>query len=328
VTASGVEWAVVTLSVKHVDADWRAVDWIAHTREHRVRGRKVRYVDIGTGPTVVLIHGQGGAWQWWLRVLPALAVRVRVVAIDLAGFGDSDPVASGRLFEEQVHTVIGLLDHLRLAKVVVVGHSMGGLVSLQVAHDHPDRVSGLMLIDSGSDSIGAQRLRAILAGFRIFDKIFNVPGIPRAVARQRLLRWAFFATATGNPACVSRSLAEELLPRMAAPGFIATMEAAGAAVGQVAPSAVQCPTLVVWGAKDLIVPLATGRRLADAIPDARLIVLDGVGHCAMVESPEVTAALIADFTDDPVRGRPAGEKRGASEDPGTPVLVGRDSAVN
>ena len=56
----------------------------------------------------MLVHGQGGAWQWWLRVIPAVARHTRVIALDLAGFGASQPVAAGDVFEEQVATVIGL----------------------------------------------------------------------------------------------------------------------------------------------------------------------------------------------------------------------------
>jgi pimeloyl-ACP methyl ester carboxylesterase len=94
-------------------------------------------------------------------------------------------------------------------------------------------------------------------------------------------------------------MADELVPRMAAPGFIAGMEAAGKAVGEATPEAVSAPALVMWGRKDRIVPLSSGRRLADAIPHARLVVLDDVAHCPMIEKPAETAALIAEFARDP-----------------------------
>jgi pimeloyl-ACP methyl ester carboxylesterase len=223
-----------------------------------------------------------------------------VIALDLAGFGASEPVAAGDVFAEQVATVIGLLDELRLARATIVGHSMGGLVSLKVACDHPSRVDGLMLIDSGSDNIGPLRLRAILVGFRLFDKVFGFSVVPRAIARWRYLRTALFALAVSEPRCITRSLADELVPRMAAPGFIAGAEAAGRAVAEATPEAVRAPALVLWGRGDRIVPLSSGRQLADAIPHARLVVLDDVAHCAMLEKPAETAALIIDFALNPM----------------------------
>ena len=290
-----------------VDSVWQAVDWVPHTFDAQVRGRVVRYVDVGAGPSVVLIHGQGGSWQWWLRVIPAISRRARVIAIDLAGFGGSEPISSGDVFDEHVATVIGLLDHLRLAATTIVGHSMGGLLSLKIASDHPDRVAGLMLIGAGSESIGRVRLAAILAGFRLFDRVFGIAAVPRVIARRPLLRTVFFALAVSRPRCVTRALAEEVLPRMTSPGFIATMEAAGAEVTKATPYAVRCPALLTWGGRDRIVPLASGRRLAAGIPDARLVVLDDVGHCPMIERSDETASLITDFTHDPVGGRPTGE---------------------
>jgi pimeloyl-ACP methyl ester carboxylesterase len=302
----GRRWANTdTAQWERADSQWAEIDWAPYIRGASVRGRYVRYVDVGTGRPVVLVHGQGGAWQWWLRVIPALACHTRVIALDLAGFGASEPVATGDVFEEQVATVIGVLDELRLARATIVGHSMGGLVSLKVACDHARRVDGLMLIDSGSNTIGPARLRAILLGFRVFDWVFGFSAVPRAIARWRYLRAVFFALAVAQPRCITRSLANELVPRMAAPGFIAGMVAAGKAVAEATPEAVRSPALVLWGRGDRIVPLSSGRELAEAIPHARLVVLDDVAHCAMIEKPAETAALIVDFARNPRADRAA-----------------------
>lgn len=249
--------------------------------------------------------------------MPAVARHARVIALDLAGFGASDPVVTGDVFEEQVATVVGLLDELRLARATIVGHSMGGLVSLKVACDHPGRVDGLMLIDSGSDAIGPVRLRAILLGFRIFDRVFRFAFVPREIARWRYLRAVFFALAVTQPRCITRSLANELVPRMAAPGFIAGMQAAGKAVAHATPEAVRGPALVLWGRDDRIVPLSSGRQLAAAIPHGRLVVLDDVAHCAMLEKPDETATLIVNFTRNPMADQ-------AAADSATDALGGAD----
>jgi pimeloyl-ACP methyl ester carboxylesterase len=291
---------------EQVDRRWLSVDWTQHTRDVEVRGRRVRYVDVGSGPSVVLVHGQGGAWQWWLRVIPVVAQHVRVIALDLAGFGASDPVVDGDVFEEQVATVVGLLDALRVPSATIVGHSMGGLLSLEVACQHPGRVDGLMLIDAGSSIIDPLRLRAILAGFGLLHKALSFSALPKVIARWHYPRAFLFALAVAEPGCITRSLADELVPAMAAPGFVAGMRAAGNAVAKATPEAVRKPALVLWGRGDRIVPLSSGRRLAEAIPDARLEILDEVAHCAMLERPDETAAMIVDFVaGDAVAGRPA-----------------------
>jgi pimeloyl-ACP methyl ester carboxylesterase len=281
------------------DAGWKAVDWSVHTRQATVRGRRISYADIGSGPVAVLIHGQGGSWQWWLRILPVVSAHRRVIAVDLPGFGGSDPIAAGDVFSEHVATIIGLLDHLGLADAIIAGHSMGGLVALQVACEHPDRVAGLMLIDAGGANISAARLALIVTGLRTFSRIFAIPWVPRVVARKRYLRSSLMALALHDPRTLSTSLAMEILPRMAAPGFVQSLRAAAIAVNHVTPQAVTCPSLIVWGVRDRILPVSTGRVLASKIPDARFVPLDNVGHCVMVEAAGQFSQLLIDFTQPP-----------------------------
>jgi pimeloyl-ACP methyl ester carboxylesterase len=285
------------------DQAWKAVDWSAHAKYATIRGRRVRYTDIGSGPAAVLIHGQGGAWQWWLRVMPAMAEHARIVAVDLAGFGESDPIATGDVFGEHVATIVGLLDHLGLPEATIVGHSMGGLVSIQVASEHPARVSGLLLVNAGGANIGAQRLRLIVAGFRVFDAVFSISVIPRLIATRQWLRSALFAAAVHDRRSLSTPLAVEIIPRMAAPGFMQSLQAAASAVNHVRPETITCPCVVVWGSRDRILPLATGHSLAARIPGARLVPLEEVGHCPMVEAPDRFTAVLAGFVREHLNGR-------------------------
>lgn len=291
-------------SPKDPDGAWQAVDWSAHTDHATVRGRRIRYADIGTGPAVMLIHGQGGSWQWWLRILPTVARHGRVIALDLAGFGESDPIDTGDVLDEHVATIIELLDYLDLPDAIIVGHSMGGLVSLKVACDHPERVSGLLLTNAGGADIGAQRLRLIVTGLRIFNTVFAIRWVPRLVANSPWLRSALFAAAVHDRRSVSTALAREILPRMAAPGFTQSLRAAAAVANQMTPQAVACPSLIVWGVRDRILPLSAAHSLASTIPDARLVPLPDVGHCAMVEAPDQFSQLLGDFTRNPASGRP------------------------
>jgi pimeloyl-ACP methyl ester carboxylesterase len=288
-----------------LDEPWQRIDWTRHTQDLIVRGRRVRFVDIGSGPPVVLIHGQGGSWQFWLRSLPSMADGCRVIAVDLAGFGDSDPIADGDVFDEHVATIRDLMGELGLAKAVVVGHSMGGLVSIRFTCEHPDRVAGLALVDAGGSPMGPKRLALILAAFRVFNAVFGIRRISEFVARTGWLLKLLFAAAMGDRHSMSTDLGFHIFPRMASPGFIQTMEAAAVAVGEVTPERINHPTLVVWGVKDRILLASAGRELAARMPDASFVALDGVGHCPMIEAPAEFAALINDFAADPQWGRPA-----------------------
>ena len=291
------------------DREWQSIDWSAHTRDAIIRGRRIRYAEIGSGPAVVLIHGQGGAWQWWLRVMPTLAAHGRMIAVDLAGFGASEPIADDDdVFQEHVGTIVGLLDHLGLAKAIIVGHSMGGLVSLQVACDHPERVSGLLLTNAGGANVSPGRLRWILAVLRLFHAFFSIPWVQRVVAKTRWLRAVLFSAGVYHRRTLSEPLALEILPRMAAPGFTRSLEAAAAAVNRVTPQAVTCPSLVVWGTHDRILPVSTGHELVSKIPDARLVLLEAVRHSPMIEVPDQFSQLLADFARDPINGRPLSQE--------------------
>jgi pimeloyl-ACP methyl ester carboxylesterase len=290
-----------------LDDAWQAIDWSQHIRKAVVRNRHVRYTDLGSGPTVLLIHGQGGSWEWWLRVLPTMAAKTRIIALDLAGFGESEPILGGDVFDEHVATAIDLLDQLGVTKATIVGHSMGGLVSLQIACLHPDRVSGLALVNGGGVAISPRRLALIVAGLRAFNAVIRKRRVADAVARNSALRTALHAAAVADRRSVSTALALEIVPHMGAPGFVASLEAAAAAVYRVSADNVASPSLVIWGTRDRILPLWAGRRLATEIPDASFVTLEGVGHCPMIETPEVLSRLITDFAHDPLNGRPTTE---------------------
>jgi pimeloyl-ACP methyl ester carboxylesterase len=287
-----------------VDDGWKAIDWTEHTADVLVRARRIHFVDIGAGPAVVLIHGQGGCWQWWLRMLPELAKHARVIAVDLPGFGCSDPVGADDVFDGHVAAVVGLLDHLGVAEAVIVGHSMGGLVSLRVAVEHPDRVAGLVLVNAGGARLGAIRLQVILFGLRIFASILAHRRVSLTIARTPWMRSALMAGAIHDKRYVTTELAVELLPRMASPGYVSSLRAAVEALHLVTPNEVQCPSLIVWGTRDRILPLPVGIELSTTIPDARLVTLPDVAHCPMIEVPDRVTELVAPFVCDPETGRP------------------------
>ena len=131
--------------------------WIAaaglQERFATVDGLRVRYVEQGSGPAVVLLHGFASSIYTWKDVLPALARTGRVVALDFPGFGGSDrpPDLSFDMFPG---VVLGLLDQLGIREAALVGNSMGGAVAVVIAARQPQRVSRLVLIDAAGYNTG------------------------------------------------------------------------------------------------------------------------------------------------------------------------------
>src|SRR5690349_15336436 len=118
-------------------------------RDCRLTYGRVRYVDSGDGPALVLLHGLGGTWRNWLPNIPALAAHHRVIAPDLPGSGASDRYGGPVTIERYTDTIIELLDALGIEQATFAGNSMGGLLTIETAVRHPDRVSAAVLVASG-----------------------------------------------------------------------------------------------------------------------------------------------------------------------------------
>ena len=101
---------------------WTEVDWNPFIRNCLVDGLRLRYVDYGTGPALVLLHGMGASWQWWLENIPTLGRCHRVIAVDMAGFGNSEPLPPPAEMSTHAGTVLDLLGQLGVRSATVVGH--------------------------------------------------------------------------------------------------------------------------------------------------------------------------------------------------------------
>lgn len=278
--------------------DWREIDWSQHERTTTVFGLRLNYVDYGTGDVVLLVHGLGGSWQTWLENIPALGLDHRVIAVDLPGFGRSEALPPDAELADHVEALTDLLDRLHIPEAVVVGHSLGGLVTLCTASWKSDRVRALVLVSGGGVELSPVRLTLMLAMFRVFRTVFGIPGVATAVAARPFLRRLLLGAALGDWRSLSAELAAIQVPLMSSPGFIATARAAAAALPTVRPELIDTPSLLIWGRRDRFLPVAAARTLAVELPDARLEILDGVGHCAMFEAPESVNTLVLAFLEE------------------------------
>lgn len=276
---------------------WAGIDWDAHLHDFAVDGARVRYLDRGEGPTLVLLHGMACCWQWWLECLPELTERFRVLAVDLPGFGDSAPLASGSSIPHQAGAVTALIDSLGIERVAVAGHSMGGLVATRIALARPELVARLVLVDAGGVPMTERRLSAVLRVLRFAHRSFTRPAVLDLLVSSRAARRLLLRGAMADPDCLSDDLAALVVPRLDAPGFADAIAASARAVRASDPAAITVPTRLIWGEKDVFAPVHTAEAMLRALPDGRLDVLPGVGHSPMVEAPGPFTRLLIEHAE-------------------------------
>jgi pimeloyl-ACP methyl ester carboxylesterase len=260
-------------------------------RYETVDGLRLRYVRKGNGPPVLLLHGIASSLYTWKDVLPALAARHDVIAVDLPGFGDSavPSHASGDLI---VRSVVGLMDRLGIARASIVGNSLGGAIAIAIAARLPDRVDGVVLIDAaGYNFARADRpLLLRMAG--------GIPAPVLAALPVRPLVSLGLRQVFHDDRLVTREKVAEYVAPLRRPGASAALHALLLGTADLGfPEVIRglrAPTLIVWGRYDTWIPLRDAQRFAADIPGARVAVVEA-GHMPQEERPGETAALIEEF---------------------------------
>jgi pimeloyl-ACP methyl ester carboxylesterase len=260
----------------------------------RAGGQLVHVEQAGSGEPVVLLHGFGASTYSWRKVVPALAERYRVVAIDLNGFGYTQRPRSRESYtrEGQAKLVMATMDALGIARAHLVGHSYGGGITLYLASRHPERFRSMVLVDSSAPTYANDR-RSRAAALRPLDALFvrTVALRPRAI-RKALLR-SFWDDSKVTP-----ELVRAYFDRVAVEGV------GYAFYGLTAPAPpgppvelekIAIPPLVVWGAHDELISPESGRRAAARLPHSEFVLLDGSGHLPMEEEPEALLGALLPF---------------------------------
>jgi pimeloyl-ACP methyl ester carboxylesterase len=241
----------------------------------------IAHEEHGSGSSVVLVHGVGLDRGMWRRCLPALAERHRVVLADLRGHGASAPAAPGVTLSELAGDVLALDD----GPLHLVGFSLGALVATEAALAAPERVRSLTLVSSVAGRSPQQRaaVRERLARARdAFSESVEV-----AIAR-----WFSDDWATGEPALVEDVRATLLaIERDSYLACYAVFAEGDAELWPRLP-ALAVPTLAITGSDDAGSTPAMTRALAERIPHARAVVVDGARHLLPLERPDVLTAHI------------------------------------
>ncbi len=254
------------------------------TRVAQLSSRSVRYLEAGSGRTLVWLHAFPLSADQWIPQLQRVRPGWRFVAPDLRGFRGDGPAFEalnlpGTTMADYAADVFELMTHLDIPEATIGGLSMGGYVALAMVRQAPSRVSGLVLADTRATADTAEAR----AGRDRMLALVEREG-PSGVAREMLPKLLSESTQREQP-----DLAD-VVRRLIG---LNTTEAIAAAIHALKErpdstdllASIACPTVVICGEDDVLTPMADSEAMAAAIPGARLVRLPGAGHLSNLEHP-------------------------------------------
>ncbi len=252
----------------------------------------------GSGPALLLISGLGYSNWCWQDLQSQLSPELHVISFDNRGTGRSEKAPAPYSIAMLAHDAAGVLDALGISSAHVLGHSMGGYIALQLAQLHPQKVASLTLVSTtcgGPGSVPAPEATLKLWG--------EVAGLPPVESARRAMPTSFAPGWTErHPARFEQVLQARLRhptpPQCWAAQFAACVQFFEAGVDA---SRLRTPTLVIHGTEDRVVPYANGVALAQRLPQARLVTLEGCGHLPPLEEPERFAQLVREHVGSALR---------------------------
>jgi len=248
------------------------------SKQVEVFGQKIHYLEAGSGPNVILLHGLGADATNWAASTSLLAKSFHVYVPDQIGFGESDKP----LINYRVATLVDFLDgfckKLGIAKASIVGNSLGGWAAMAFTLAHPDKVEKMVLVDAAGYSF--ERLGQQKPTHEMLDALN-----PSTLAEAKGVLGIILA----NKALANDAFAEQLFTAHLKHNDGYTIERfidsilRGEDVVDGKLGAIKAPTLVVWGREDALTPLAGGKLMATEIAGAESVILDHCGHVPQLE---------------------------------------------
>ncbi len=247
------------------------------------------------GRAVVLLHGIGGGRGMWGRSLQALAAGgFDAISADLPGYGGSIDIPPGDI-AAMARAVLGLLDSLGLDRASVLGHSMGGMVALELAVVAPQRLAALVLACTSpafGRADGDWQARFVAERLAPLDTGLGMPGLAARLVPS-MVGPSADANATG--------LATRVMSEVPEATYRSVLEAIVAFDRRSALPGIRVPTLCLAGGLDRQAPVDVMQRMAGRMPDARLVALAAAGHLANLEQPAAFDAAVLDFLQETLR---------------------------
>jgi pimeloyl-ACP methyl ester carboxylesterase len=272
-----------------------------------VNGLRLHYVEMGSGPLVVLLHGFPEFWYSWRHQLPALAAAgFRAVSVDLRGYNESDKPTGIRNYRLSVlvQDVLGLLDHFAAQRAIIVGHDWGGVIAWQLAMSHPERVERLAVLNAPHPAILRREMRNPMQWLRSwYVFFFQLPWLPEWLLRradhallERMLRRqprrpgaftdediAHYKRALGQPGAATATL-----------NYYRAAMRSSREVGR-ALRPVAMPVLLIWGEHDPYLGIRMTNGLERWVADLRIERLPDASHWVQNDQPEQVNRLLCAF---------------------------------
>jgi pimeloyl-ACP methyl ester carboxylesterase len=250
----------------------------------------------GTGPPIVLIHGFMGMAYDWRSNIQELGQYLSVCALDLPGFGYTDkPLNFDYSSNGYAEFIASFLNTYNIDRVVLVGNSMGGQIALMTCLNHPDRVAGLILIDSGGYPRSVQFLPFRLLSIPVIGRI-SMEFVNRAVIRMMLRKGIYFNGSLATDEVIDNYYAvyDTVNARKMPPVIMRIIINDEAYIASNLHK-IKCPTLIIWGDEDRVISPSRAEMFQRDIRGASLVMVPQVGHMPQVEKAEMVNEAIIDF---------------------------------
>ena len=257
---------------------------------------------ITSGSPLVLLHGLGGTWRVWTPILPLLEDHHTVHALTLPGHAGGPPLPDGVTpsVAALVDGVAAELDRLGIDRAHLVGNSLGGWISLELARR--GRARSVVVFGPAGGWRSRARLRTLIGRMRVsFLLLRRLARRADSLARRRWVRRLLLATQVEYPDRVPpEELADAIRTSVDAVVVAPLLRTIADQPVEVLPENPACPVRVVWAENDRIIPFAHfGAPLMDRLPGAELVRLRGIGHVPMWDAPDEVARLILEVTSAP-----------------------------
>lgn len=254
------------------------------------RGRRIYYERQGQGPAVLFLHGAGSNAATWWQQLPAFGARHRCITMDIRCFGRSTAPVAEFALDNFVADALAVLDREDVQRAAIVGQSLGGFIGLKTALDHPRRVAGFAACDS-SLAIDHPVLLETIARRQITQRAVSIEqrSLGRWFLENHPEKAALYAQINHfNPSAHS-------IPAPQWGGALAALLQPDKLIPMSALRELRCPTLLLVGSEDPIVPVSVMREVAGLVRGSELAVIDDAGHSAYFEKPDEVNRLVLDF---------------------------------
>jgi len=271
-----------------------------------IHGYQRAYRIAGSGPAILLIHGIGDNSTTWNTVQAKLAQRFTVIAPDLLGHGKSDKPRADYSVAAYANGMRDLLSVLDIERVTIVGHSLGGGVAMQFAYQFPHLVERLILVSAGGvtkDVNVVFRCASLPMGSEALALLRLPLVLPAVQVAGKVLGAVLGTTGLGRDLPNVLRILDDLPEPTASAAFTRTLRAVVDWRGQIVTMLDRCyltqaiPVQIIWGTKDVVVPVQHAWMAHSAMPGSRLEIFEGSGHFPFHDDPARFIDVVQRFID-------------------------------